>query len=434
MITCGLANYLANFVNSQGMKSKISRIFPKKTVLISLLTFLLNFYWAIAQDQEKPADTSISKRERKVSIIPLPAIAGDPTSGLIIGVAPAFSWTMGNPETTSMSTALGLGLVTTKRQLYTSLRSNAFLKDDSYTILTDFRFNINNQPTYGLGTKIWERPWESGSVSRESGDLKKEMIFFRHLRLYGIAMKRLQNSRFFYGLGYHYDQMFKIDDKSLNLEASPQELTFHEVFQREKGLPTKRYKQSGVSLNAVYDSRDNVANPYKGQYLFASWRGFSEILGSTSNSGTLWLEYRDYFRLSKERPRNLLALWTYAWSVTNGEVPYMFLPAVGWDMFARSGRAYTQGRFRGEDVVYTELEWRFPLQKNKERFGGVIFANSSTASSRTEDINLFSHFQLGYGLGLRYMVLPKKRINIALDYGFGVRGASGIFLNVNEMF
>jgi hypothetical protein len=398
-------------------------------IFIICFSLLINGI-GLAQDtpEKKP------KKERKVSIVPLPAIAGDPTSGLILGIAPAFSWTMGNPETTSMSTAIGLGLITTRRQLYTSLRSNAFLNDDAFTILTDFRFNINNQPTYGLGTKIWARPWREIPSTEEANDLQKEMIFFRHVRMYGIVMKRYQESRFFYGLGYHFDNMFRIDDRSLNLEISPPELTFHEVYQQERKLPTTEYRQSGLSLNAVYDSRDNVANPYTGKYLYASWRGFAEFLGSTSNSGTLWLEYRDYFSLSKKRQRNILALWTYAWSVTNGNVPYMFLPAVGWDMFARSGRAYTQGRFRGEDVVYTELEWRFPLQREKERFGGVLFANTSTASSRGEDINLFNHFQMGYGLGLRYMVLPKRRINIALDYGFGVRGESGIFLNVNEMF
>ncbi|MGY6522736.1 MAG: hypothetical protein ACXIUD_13465 [Mongoliitalea sp.] len=132
--------------------------------------------------------------------------------------------------------------------------------------------------------------------------------------------------------------------------------------------------------------------------------------------------------------RNILALWSYVWTVTGGDVPYLFLPAVGWDMFSRSGRGYTQGRFRGEDLFYTELEWRFPLHRVKDRWGGTLFANTTSASSRRQDLSLFEAFQLGYGLGVRYMVLPKKRINIALDYGWGAAGASGIFLNVNEMF
>lgn len=32
------------------------------------------------------------------------------------------------------------------------------------------------------------------------------------------------------------------------------------------------------------------------------------------------------------------------------------------------------------------------------------------------------------------MISPKNRVNISLDYGRGVNGASAIFLNLNEMF
>lgn len=199
-------------------------------------------------------------------------------------------------------------------------------------------------------------------------------------------------------------------------------------------MPLEGYTQSGISLNVSFDSRDNVANPYDGRLAFASLRLNPEFLGSTRSASQLWLEYRDYFTLNKERPRNLLAFWTFGWFVTGGKVPYMFLPATGWDMFGRSSRPHTFGRFRGEDLVYTELEWRFPLQKEKDRFGGVVFVNTTSASNRTESVNLFGYFQAGYGAGLRYMISPKNRVNIALDYGRGVNGASAIFLNLNEMF
>lgn len=370
-------------------------------------------------------------KEKKVSIVPLPAISANPTAGLILGMAPSFNWVMGNPETTSMSTAIGMALVTTKRQLFTSLRSNVFLKDDSWTLLTDFRFNINNQPSYGLGSTLnFLRDLTPPDLS-VSNELGKEMLFFNHFRAYGTAKKRLGSSRLFYGLGFHYDAMYGIEVKDQNFE---QQVGFFQEYNESLGLPTDAFRQTGLSLNAVYDTRDNIANPYKGKYLYASWRGFSEALGSTSNSGQLWVEYRDYLSLNKERPRNILALWSYVWTVTNGEVPYLFLPAVGWDMFSRSGRGYTQGRFRGEDLFYTELEWRFPLQREKDRWGGTFFANTTSASARGRDLFLFEAFQFGYGFGVRYMVLPKKRINIALDYGWGAAGASGIFLNVNEMF
>lgn len=375
-----------------------------------------------------------------MTIIPMPVIAANPTTGFIFGVAPGFNWVNGDKETTSMSSVLAGFLYTTKRQLFTSVRGSIFLKDDSWMLLTDVRFNLNSQPTYGLGTdprfsnQVIDGDYPPVSDDLADGPPENEMMYFNHFRFYQTALKKHADTRFFYGLGYHLDVMSSIDDKLLDLEADPPRLTYHYKYQTELGMPLTAYTQSGISLNTSFDSRDNVANPYDGRLAFASLRLNPDFLGSTESSSQLWLEYRDYFNLSKTRPRNLIAFWAFGWFVTGGKVPYMFLPATGWDMFGRSSRPHTMGRFRGEDLVYTEVEWRFPLQKNKDRLGAVLFVNSTTASSRTEQVSLFNYFQAGYGGGLRYMISPKNRVNISLDYGRGVNGASAIFLNLNEMF
>ncbi|MBK6967539.1 MAG: hypothetical protein IPH20_27485 [Bacteroidales bacterium] len=46
---------------------------------------------------------------------------------------------------------------------------------------------------------------------------------------------------------------------------------------------------------------------------------------------------------------------------TNGEFPYLMLPATAYDQRGRSGRGYTQGRFRGNNFLYGETEYRFRL-------------------------------------------------------------------------
>lgn len=333
-----------------------------------------------------------------MTIIPMPVIAANPTTGFIFGVAPGFNWVNGDKETTSMSSVLAGFLYTTKRQLFTSVRGSIFLKDDSWMLLTDVRFNLNSQPTYGLGTdprfsnQVIDGDYPPVSDDLADGPPENEMMYFNHFRFYQTALKKHADSRFFYGLGYHLDVMSSIDDKLLDLEADPPRLTYHYKYQTELGMPLTAYTQSGISLNTSFDSRDNVANPYDGRLAFASLRLNPDFLGSTESSSQLWLEYRDYFNLSKTRPRNLIAFWAFGWFVTGGKVPYMFLPATGWDMFGRSSRPHTMGRFRGEDLVYTEVEWRFPLQKNKDRLGAVLFVNSTTASSRTEQVNLFKLF------------------------------------------
>lgn len=410
----------------------------KQFKILVLATFLILEISVSAQN----ADTSIinNKPTKKYSIIPMPVLAANPTTGLIYGIAPGVSWTNGNPTNTSMSNFLGTLLYTSKKQLFFQVRGNTFLEGDKWILTTDIRYNLNSQPTYGLGSDpVYSDHTIVGNAKNVSDDLFNgptinEMMSFTHFRLYQSFMKRFENSRFFYGLGYHLDIMSNIEDHELNLTSTPPALTYHYQYQKIKNLPTDKYAQSGLSFNLSYDSRDNVANPYSGMLAFASFKVNPTFLGSTASSSNLWLEYRNYFHLSKTRPRNLLAFWAYGNFITGGNVPYMFLPASGWDMFGRSARPYTMGRFRGEDLAYTEAEWRFPLQKTKEKFGAVLFMNLSSASNRLGNIGLFEYPQLGYGGGLRYMLSEKNRVNISLDYGFGRNGASGLFLNLNEMF
>jgi hypothetical protein len=84
--------------------------------------------------------------------------------------------------------------------------------------------------------------------------------------------------------------------------------------------------------------------------------------------------------------------------------------------------------------VYAEAEWRVPLQPNSDTWGAVVFVNTTAASSRTENIDLFSNLEFGYGAGIRFMINKAKRVNLGIDYGFGAHGAQGLFVNLNEYF
>jgi outer membrane protein assembly factor BamA len=383
---------------------------------------------------------SIEKQKIDFDVAIIPVVGVNPTTGFLFGVLPGINWNMGTKEDTRASTALIGMYYTTNSQLFTSLRINAFSKENKWNLLSDIRFNLNSQPTYGLSSGINNSSNTTVGGDNEVSDdpynkvPKREMMVFNNFRFYNTLQRRHEQTNFYYGVGYHLDAYWDIDDQQLDLESDPQVITHHYNYQQLKGIRTDKYMQSGLSLNGTFDSRDNVVNPYKGQMAAVSFRMFPQFLGSTTDATQLWVEFRKYFNLDKNRPRNILAVWTYGWFVTSGTSPYMALPAVGWDMFSRSGRPYTQGRFRGEDLAYAETEWRFPLQKEKDRWGGVLFVNSTTASSRTDDINLFKYLEFGYGGGLRFMINKDKRVNLGLDYGFGAHGAQGLFLNLNEYF
>lgn len=407
--------------------------------IMSICLILATSMLVSGQNQQDAEEEEKEKKQRNFSIIPLPAIAYTPTTAWMFGVAPGVSWFMGDPATTSISSGLGTLIYTTKRQWIITAKTNMFLEGDSWNLLGDWRYFITSQPTYGLGTGPQSAKLVGTGIEYED-DLFSEaipdaqMMEFNYFRFHETVLKRIQDTRFFVGLGYHLDIHSEFNDKLLNLDTVPPVITSHYGYQTLAGISTESYTLSGISLNALLDSRDNAINPYSGRYAFANIRINPSFLGSDKGSSILWLEYRDYIHLDKERPRHLIGFWTYGWFVTSGDVPYLDLPAVGWDQFGRSGRAYTQGRFRGLDLIYGEIEYRFPLQKNKELLGAVIFVNGTTAGSREGGVGLFEYLDYGYGIGLRIMVNKKSRANLALDYARGKYGASGFYLGINEVF
>lgn len=298
------------------MKKSFTAIWILGLMFFSPLTLL---------GQEENAAEKPKKEEKKVDINILPVIAANPTVGVLFGVLPGFNWDMGSEENTRNSTGLAGVYYTTLDQLFTSIRANAFTNEDRFNLLTDIRFNLNAQPTYGLGSVLDISTLVGGedipSDNPYPGFQKQEMMSFNNFRLYQTFQKRHKQTNLFYGIGYHLDIFWNINDKQLDLEADPQRITHHYRYQTLKGINTEKYSQSGLSLNTTFDSRDNVVNPYEGQLAAISLRAFPEFLGSTTNASQLWMEYRTYVNLDKNRARNVLAFWTYGWFVTSGTSP-----------------------------------------------------------------------------------------------------------------
>ena len=404
-----------------------------RTIIIGFLLIQVSF--SFAQDSLQVEE----KKEKKLRFLPLPAVGMSPTTGWMLGIAPGAYWMLGDPSNTSPSSALGTVLFTQNKQLLMTAKATTFFSGDQWNMLTDLRYFVNSQPTYGLGTGPQSaKPVGNGGIDFSDDPFQPietaQMMEFSYLRIHNTVMKKYQETRFFVGLGYHLDYHYKINDQLLNLDTVPPVVTSHYGYSVYKDINPEKYILSGVSLNFLYDSRDNAVNPYSGRYAFANIRMNPTFLGSTKGSSILWLEYRDYLHLSKDRPRHLIGFWTYGWFQTSGTLPYMDLPAVGWDQFGRSGRAYTQGRFRGQDLIYTELEWRVPLQREKDTFGAVLFVNGTTATNRDANISLYDYLDVGYGLGLRVMIMKKSRANLALDYAWGRYGAQGFYFGLNEVF
>ncbi|MBN3518634.1 BamA/TamA family outer membrane protein [Algoriphagus lutimaris] len=398
----------------------------KQLLTITICLFLFgNIY---AQDSVTYKKNQI----RDFKIVPLPAIGSNPANGWLFGVAPSATWRMGNPEDTHLSNLVGNFLYTTKKQWIFSSRSNIFLSEDKWILWGDWRYFITSQPTFGLGSTAPNAPTENPN---QAGVLwGEQQMDFSWFRFYEAVLKRISDSKFYLGIGYHLDIYSKIEN-FLDTEAGPTELIFsHDYYNAQLGFSEERYTLSGITINGLFENRDIAVSPYEKNFALVSYKINPKFLGSEKTSSSLLLDYRHYFNLSDRRKRHLIGVWGLGNFLVSGDLPYMSLPSIGYDTFGRGGRGYAQGRFRGETMVYAETEYRFPLQKEKETFGGTLFINASSFGSKMTQEKLLENINAAYGVGLRVMINKENRTTITADYGFGKKGNSGFYLNVNETF
>jgi hypothetical protein len=376
------------------------------------------------------------KPPKKFMALILPNISSNPTNGFVLGVGGTFGWYMGPKENTLVSAAPFTVAVTSKKQLITFIKSNIYTKENKFFLQGDWRFYIYSQPTYGLGSNSpdtanvpvnfhWQG--EGGSLDSAAFPMK-----YNYVKVHEIVNRKVLKN-FYAGVGYHFDYFYGIKDEKLNLDTTPPLLTPHYVYSDHYGYNPEKYILSGISANLVYDSRDNQANPYKGIYANINYRYNFTFLGSSENCSELWTEFRTYIRLSARNPRHLIGFWIFGDFNLTGHMPYMNLPSLGGDQRCRSGRGYVNGRYRGPDMVYGEVEWRFPIWPCSNIIGGVIFANATTTNNPDRGIGLFQYIQPAAGFGLRIMINKYFRTNINLDFAIG-NNSSGFYFSGQETF
>lgn len=326
----------------------------------------------------------------------LPTLSYNPAFGFGMGAVYSASSRRGG-ETSGVSSVQASAAVTTQKQLLTAVRSDIGSRSDRWRLLGDARFYKGLQKTYGLGSDTAEEPALA--------------LDYYLTRVYATLYRKIAGPVRLGG-GYHLDYYTGIkpsDRDGLDVD----------------GIGTTA---SGVSANALIDTRDNALNASRGIYARASYYSFPESLGSDSSWEASQFEGRAYAALPSDR-RQILAFWGMAWLTGSGEPPYFNLPSVGWDTYGRTARGYAAGRFRGRDWLYAEAEYRVDLLRNGF-MGAVGFINTSRFSD--EDA-VYGSWAPGGGGGLRFKLNKRYGTNIAVDFGFG-RGSHGIWFGLNEAF
>lgn len=371
----------------------------------------------------------------------LPVVGYNPTQGALVGAAAILGIYLGDPKTTTISNVSANILYTTKNQWLSGINSVLMLADNSWQLQGDWRFLIFNQDTFGLGTGT--PPVATGFTLNGYGTTQAipgaQPMDMNLIRIREVFLKRLTQT-FYIGAGYAFDRYYAIRDLLLDLNATPAVVTSHYAYSTVLGFNPSGYNTSGPSLNVVWDSRDSTINPYRGIYGALTYQWYPTFLGSAQDASLLSGEFRTYIGLSDAVPRNVIALWFLFQTTVSGRLPYLDLPAIGWDSRNRTGRGYVQGRWRGTAELYAEVEWRFRITDDG-LVGGVVFANFETFSSAPvsylgfvdNGVNLFQTIAPAGGVGLRFMMNRQSRTNITLDLTVAQR-TFGVYFGAGEAF
>jgi len=295
---------------------------------------------------------------------------------------------------------------TQTKQIIVPIQSNIWTKNNGYEFVGDIRFLKYPQSTYGLG---------SNSNIKDEDPMNYD--FFRFSE---IALKRI-GPDFYAGIGYITDVHWNVTHKGPLDGASSDYVKY--------GAQSHSIS-SGITLNTLFDSRDNSINPYRGFYASLQYKDAGNFLGNLHNWQSMVIDVRKYFKFPASSD-NVLALWSYDWLVLEGNPPYLDLPANTWDTYSGTGRGYIQGRFRGAQMIYLESEYRFKITANG-LLGGVVFVNAQSFSAAQG--TALQSVQPAFGPGLRLKLNRVSRTNIAIDYGIGREGSRGVFINVGEIF
>src|SRR4029079_9523465 len=345
-----------------------------------------------------------------------PTIASKPSTGLSAGLNSNLAFFNGDEKTTHISSISGGLRVSQKKQVLSGVRINMFTADDRWFIQGDNRLSWTSQNTYGLGADTL--PTAAGT----------ENVKFNAFKLYETAYRTVR-PHLFAGLGINVSTHGNIRPGDGVLSTFDQ--SAYVAYNDLHGFNDQRQTSAGASAGLIFDTRDNGINAQRGWLASAAVRTFfNGFLGGDSTWQQMTLDLRTYRKLTPDG-RQKLAFWFISDNVISGTAPYLDLPATGSD--GRSARGYSDGRYRGEHLVYGEMEYRGTITRNG-LLGFVTFVNTTTVDNADARKNLFDDFAPAGGFGLRLLLNKHSRTNLTADYGWGKDGSRGLYLGIQEAF
>lgn len=209
-------------------------------------------------------------------------------------------------------------------------------------------------------------------------------------------------------------------------QGTHEENEFTEEYFKNNGIQDNFV--SSLGLNLSFDNRDYPYYPTKGIVASIRPKVNATWLGSDNNYVDTDFTLKYYTSVANDK---LLAV-AVSGGFATGDVPFDGYQNYG---VRNSLRGYTTGKYKAKNMIAAQVEYRWNFYK---RWGAVAFAGSGSVWGTDEEENgeeVFErHWLPSAGMGMRFTISQVKRINLRLDYAFGVDGNQGLYFGVMEAF
>ncbi|GGK68079.1 BamA/TamA family outer membrane protein [Rufibacter glacialis] len=352
-----------------------------KTKLL-LLAFVTLGFSASAQTPEVAPQDSVAPAYRKWNIYPVLYYTPETQFGFgtkLVHVRKS----AGALETDRPDLYSPTLVYTSRKQILTALSADVWRKHNGQHLSAQVEYNDYPYFFFGIGNN--------------TPDEAEEAYTSRTINFFGQFEQRVFKQVY---LGARYE--FK---RETIPEVAPEGLLAQKSIVGSEGVVA-----SGVGPLLMVDSRNNVYTPSAGDYHQFSAVFFGKYLGGEDNFTRYKLDLRKY--MSGLGPGVLAVQGLFTFTV--GDAPFQFLAPIGG---VNVMRGFLEGRFRDEDAVVGQVDYRFPI---KGRIGGAVFGGAGQVSKRIPDFAL-DEFHVAGGGGLRYK-LNKEGMVVRGDVAFSNQG------------
>lgn len=358
---------------------------PTRYFLITVTLILASFN-LIGQGIPSGGGSGGNERDDGFKFMPIPYIDYNRSLGFTVGAIPIAMYNLNKKDTVSPSSMSGaLGMYTTTQSWFVVQFNKFYFNEDQYrATLVGGKGNINFQFFLDL-------PVSPGYI-----DYNTVATFFM------AELQRKVYKKLYLGVNYSYTKLIT----NFDVANAPQQEDY----------------LNGLGGVASLDLRDNVYYPHKGFIANLNYSTFPDFLDNEFVSQKIEIDY-DYFVEMKNK-KDIIGTRVYG-GFGIGDLNFNQQFVVGQTDI----RGYSLGKYRGEQIIAVQGEYRYnPF--DKLGFVGFLGFASIFGSINDGDNGLILP---GIGTGFRYMVFEKNHLNVGMDIAVG-KGDWGLYFKVGESF